>query len=348
MAYVIIAAYSFQPFTELGYESRSFLSEELNDRASSNPRLYFPSSLSARKESAPAPLISEKAAAGPMVLDTVGALEGKMRVDALTTTTHVMWIPVRTPTREEVHPELLCKIEDGPEADEGIISRNRYDQYTPLGMADILATWFGDGFFLVDLLFVASLGRAGRILFDPMIKHREDIPEIDIVVISHNHYDGLDKHTLSTLFKRTRAPHIFAPLGTEKYFEWIGTLGEHTHIFYWWDAGRLEIHGTFVDGEGKKVYFAGDPVILGDWVRFDGFDLAVIHIGRTSEGGSVLLYIALRNIAYVSSRISWRRRRSQCIGEEITQSLKKLAEELKKIGIDNSHFLVSDIGEKYF
>ncbi len=72
-------------------------------------------------------------------------------------------------------------------------------------------------------------------------------------------------------------------------------------------------------------------------------------------------------MAYVSSRISWRRRRSQCIEgepsfilflvrlsssgswilttEEITQSPKKLAEEFKKIGIDDSHSLVSDISE---
>ncbi len=75
MAYVIIVANSFQPFTEPGYESRSFLSEELNERASFNPHLYFPSSLSARKESPPAHWISEKA--GSMVLDIVGALEGK-------------------------------------------------------------------------------------------------------------------------------------------------------------------------------------------------------------------------------------------------------------------------------
>ncbi len=33
---------------------------------------------------------------------------------------------------------------------------------------------------------------------------------------------SLDNHTLSTLFKRARAPHIFAPLGNEKHLESIG------------------------------------------------------------------------------------------------------------------------------
>ncbi|KAK0229608.1 hypothetical protein EDD85DRAFT_794089 [Armillaria nabsnona] len=45
----------------------------------------------------------------------------------------------RSPSRfSNVHPELPCKIEDVPEADEGIISRNHCEQYAPLGMVDIL------------------------------------------------------------------------------------------------------------------------------------------------------------------------------------------------------------------
>ncbi len=54
------------------------------------------------------------------------------------------------------------------------------------------------------------------------------------------------------------------------------------------------------------------------WVRAFLIYVSSSHVfpGRTSEGGSYLLYIVLRKIAYVSSRISWGRRRSQCIGGE--------------------------------
>ncbi|PBK88203.1 hypothetical protein ARMGADRAFT_1084852 [Armillaria gallica] len=177
---------------EPGYESRSFLSEELNDRASSNPHLYFPSSLSARKESPPAHWISEKA--GSMVLDTVGALEGKNEGGCV----------------EDDHPRHVDSCED-------------------------TNAWYG---------------------VEALMNQRRMKGSFRVIVTSNN-------HTLSMLFKRTRAPHIFAPPSNEKYFEWIGTPGEHAHIFDWWDAQRVEIPCTFVDGEGKKVYFAGDPVILG-------------------------------------------------------------------------------------
>ncbi len=63
----IIATNSLQPCTEPGHESCSFLSEQLNDRTSSNPHLYFPSSAPVRKESCPVHQISDKAS---MVADT--------------------------------------------------------------------------------------------------------------------------------------------------------------------------------------------------------------------------------------------------------------------------------------
>ncbi|PBK68408.1 hypothetical protein ARMSODRAFT_202695 [Armillaria solidipes] len=48
----------------------------------------------------------------------------------------------------------------------------------------------------------------------------EDIPEVDAVVISHNHYDHLD--TISTLFRRARLRHVFAPLGNKSPIYSIG------------------------------------------------------------------------------------------------------------------------------
>ncbi|KAK0430453.1 Metallo-hydrolase/oxidoreductase [Armillaria borealis] len=169
---------------------------------------------------------------------------------------------------------------------------------------EIKATWLGHACFLVELPFVASLGRGARVLFDPVFSDRcsptqflgpkryteppckiEDIPEVDAVVISHNHYDQyVQPHFI--LFKRDRAPHIFAPLGNEKHFESIGVPNGHAHTLDWWDARRVEISGTSfkltctptqhftgrglhdqgktlwsswaVEGEGKTVYFAGD------------------------------------------------------------------------------------------
>ncbi|KAK0431779.1 hypothetical protein EV421DRAFT_1666149, partial [Armillaria borealis] len=83
----------------------------------------------------------------------------------------------------------------------------------------------GHACFLVELTFVGSSGRGAWVLFDPVFSDRcspsqflvpkryteppckiKDISEVDWTVISYSHYDHLDNHTLSTIFKGTRAP----------------------------------------------------------------------------------------------------------------------------------------------
>ncbi|KAF7376897.1 Zn-dependent hydrolase oxidoreductase family [Mycena sanguinolenta] len=96
----------------------------------------------------------------------------------------------------------------------------------------IKATWLGHACFLVELPSSTAGVRGARILFDPVFSDRcsptqwfgpkrftpapcalEDVPEIDAVVISHNHYDHMDTTSLQHLLARTSAPHVFAPLG---------------------------------------------------------------------------------------------------------------------------------------
>lgn len=62
-----------------------------------------------------------------------------------------------------------------------------------------------------------------------------DLPPIDVIVISHNHYDHLDTHTVTTL-EQAHAPHFFAPLGNDYYFEGLGIPKERTHTLDWWEA----------------------------------------------------------------------------------------------------------------
>ncbi|KAK0452177.1 N-acyl-phosphatidylethanolamine-hydrolyzing phospholipase D [Desarmillaria tabescens] len=287
---------------------------------------------------------------------------------------------------------------------------------------EVKATWLGHACFLVELPFVASLGRGARVLFDPVFSDRcspsqyfgpkryseppckiEDIPEVDAVVISHNHYDHLDTHTITTLFKRPRQPHIFAPLGNEKYFDSIGIPKGHAHTLDWWDARRVEIPDTsfkltctpaqhftgrgihdqgktlwaswVAEGEGgKKVYFAGDtgyrsvkdgeaeeerptcPVFKEIGERFGGFDLAMIPIGAYEPRWFMsTIHCAPQDSVRIFKDVKAKKAVAMHWGtwilttEEVTEPPKRLAEECKKIGIEEGDFLVSDIGEtKYF
>jgi len=130
----------------------------------------------------------------------------------------------------------------------------------------IKATWLGHACFLVEFP-VRGLGAAQteatrglRILFDPVFSNRcspsqnvgparftpppckiEDIPDIDAVVISHDHYDHLDTHTITTLAARAHPPHFFAALGNGPFFASLGIPAARVHILDWWGSKRVEI-----------------------------------------------------------------------------------------------------------
>ncbi|KIO15313.1 hypothetical protein M407DRAFT_104216, partial [Tulasnella calospora MUT 4182] len=121
------------------------------------------------------------------------------------------------------------------------------------------ATWLGHACFLLELPPPAGATRGARILFDPVFSHRcgpytflgparhiappcklEDLPSIDIVVISHNHYDHLDTPSITTLDKLFR-PHFFAPLNNEAYFKCNNVPEERTHTLDWWEARNVTV-----------------------------------------------------------------------------------------------------------
>jgi L-ascorbate metabolism protein UlaG (beta-lactamase superfamily) len=135
-----------------------------------------------------------------------------------------------------------------------------------------------------------------------------DLPPIDIVLLSHNHYDHLDAATLRKLVKRDN-PRIITPLGND-YIVQNATPWARVEAGDWWDAFMLvegvEAHivpaqhwssrGIFDAGmalwggfvlktRDGLIYFAGDTG-YGDGgifreirARFGEPDLALIPIG---------------------------------------------------------------------
>lgn len=96
----------------------------------------------------------------------------------------------------------------------------------PHEAGDLAVTWYGHATTLLELDGV-------RILIDPVFGERvspserfgprrlhpvpgsiEDIPGVDVVLISHDHYDHLDTPSIATL-ERTHRPHYVVPLGVD-------------------------------------------------------------------------------------------------------------------------------------
>ena len=89
--------------------------------------------------------------------------------------------------------------------------------------------------YLTDPVWAKKMGLEKR-LTDPGIA-LADLPEIDLVVISHGHYDHLD---FPTLKKLKGDPHYFVPAGIKSLFNQKG-YHKVTEL-NWWESAELGSH----------------------------------------------------------------------------------------------------------
>ena len=103
----------------------------------------------------------------------------------------------------------------------------------------------------------------------------EDLPHIDIVVISHDHYDALDEQTIMNLHQRPGGEKttFFVPLGLKNWFKKRGVQG--VVKLDWWDRHQtdaLEVIAVPVQHWGKRGFFGRNQNLWAGWVlNADGF-----------------------------------------------------------------------------
>ena len=181
--------------------------------------------------------------------------------------------------------------------------------------------WFGHSSYLF------SIG-GNKVLVDPLLKMEfpasvmmkpfpgtdiytpEDMPEIDLLVITHEHWDHMDYATLREL--RPKIRHIVCPLGIAQYMTYWGFPREIITEMDWYDEGE-RVNGQtakvrvtclptrhfsnrlfganqtlwasfMVECNGRKVYIGGDGGYDDRFSRirdrFGAVDLAVMENGQ--------------------------------------------------------------------
>lgn len=132
-------------------------------------------------------------------------------------------------------------------------------------------TWIGHATFLLqvsglniitDPVWANRMGLEKR-LAPPGIK-LSDLPEIDIVLISHNHYDHLDFKSLRGL---KGSPLFYIPEGLSTLFHKKGL--EKTEEFCWWDRKQLgNVEFTFVPAQhwSKRTLWDANTTLWGGWI----------------------------------------------------------------------------------
>ncbi|GLQ34882.1 membrane protein [Amylibacter marinus] len=154
---------------------------------------------------------------------------------------------------------------------------------------------------------VSPVGWAGPKRHNPVGIQFDDLPNIDLILISHNHYDHLDNLTLEKLVARDN-PKIITPLGNDTIIhrrtpsadiavgDWgdmIAHAGLKIHIepcHHWSARGRndrrMALWAAFViEAGGQRIYHIGDTgfhsgINYGAAAeKFGGFDLAILPVG---------------------------------------------------------------------
>ena len=179
-------------------------------------------------------------------------------------------------------------------------------------------TWIGHASFLIQIDGINILTdphltkRASPVVFagpsrtTPPGLDINDLPEIDVIVISHNHYDHLDYQTILNITRKqiTNQPLILVPLKLKKLVESFGA--RNVKELGWWDTTNfknLNIHavpvqhwsnrsfntnktlwcGWVFENKNFKCIFVGDTGYSKDFAtiqqRFGHMDLSLIPIG---------------------------------------------------------------------
>ncbi len=148
---------------------------------------------------------------------------------------------------------------------------------------------------------------AGPKRFQPVPVALRDMPPLDLVVVSHDHYDHLDYPTIRELAKR-HVPFVTS-LGVGAHLEAWGVVPELITELDWWESHRPAVGGVTITAapsqhfsgralkdrnatlwssfvirsERHAVFFSGDTGLTGEYQlirdRLGPFDLVMLEVG---------------------------------------------------------------------
>ena len=208
---------------------------------------------------------------------------------------------------------------DKPEGRIPVVLLNK-DSFKGDPAEGLTVRWLGHSTVLIEMS-----GR--RVLIDPVFNRHaspipgfvrrfskapvrvEDLPRIDAVVLSHDHYDHLEKDTVLYLSKSKTV--FFVTTGVGTYLRKWGVPPDQVRELSWWEQSTFETltficvparhfsgrglfnrnetlwGGWIVRSGSKSVYYSGDTGYANHFSaigeKYGPFDLTLIKIGAYSE-----------------------------------------------------------------
>ena len=208
----------------------------------------------------------------------------------------------------------------------------------------------------------------------------DELPKVDVILISHNHYDHLDIASLKMLQKQSN-PIIIAGLGVDALLKSEGF--DRVVSLDWWESHSVAnikytftpcrhfsgrglfdrnqtLWGAFVvESREKKIYFGGDTGYGKHFSmvakKFGPMDLAFIPIGAY-EPRWVMKDVHLNPKEAITAHLDLQSKRSVGIhfgtfddltDEGINEPATELAKERKKQAIADDEFITPKFGQSY-
>lgn len=191
----------------------------------------------------------------------------------------------------------------------------------PMSDAGAKITWYGHSAVLLEM-------EGKNILIDPMLGNAaspvsfttkrfdyqlpidiDQIPKIDAIIMSHDHYDHLDYPSIMKL--KDRVGHFYTPLGLGAHLQRWGIDASKITELDWWESaklGGLELVATparhfsgrgisdrnktlwaswAILGKQERIYFSGDsgygPHFKQIGEKYGPFDFAMMECGQYNE-----------------------------------------------------------------
>ena len=150
----------------------------------------------------------------------------------------------------------------------------RFSYVSSYDKDDVLITWFGHSTILIQMSglnilidpmfsFVSSPIFIGPKRFSDLPCCIGNLPDIDVVIVTHDHYDHLDYDSIKELDKKTS--RFIVPLGIEKDLEKFGVDRSKIINMAWWEEVHIlgltigctpsrHYSGRFKLDDGKSLY----------------------------------------------------------------------------------------------
>lgn len=202
------------------------------------------------------------------------------------------------------------------------VNKIQVNQLNQLNDSIMRITWFGHSTILIEkagkiILIDPMLGNvpspiswAGSGRFNPELPIKvEDLPFIDVVLISHDHYDHLDYESILQL--KDKVGMFYTPLGVGAHLRSWGVANDKISEMDWWDStsfdefnfiatparhfsgrGIFDRNSTLwcswvIQSKHNNIFFSGDSG-YGDHIKEIGnsygpFDFAMMECGQYNK-----------------------------------------------------------------